>query len=383
MKSISRSSIKILMLSASLSVTGVHRTLVSLLKGIDRNKYRVFVAYKPYFRGTGEDLLVEIEKLGYKIYRIRGKKLFSLIGLWDLFRIILRNEINIVHCWDSFSIMARFIAKITGAKVVDRIGNPPIDESSRQRVGKRISSVFLDGVIFASNGSQKAHHRSGANILRWCKEKVIYNAFHLSDVPEYKTGQKNEIREKYFISKSDTVLINMGMYNKQKSQEYLIKALPWIIKRQREIKLLLVGWGERENLLKHHIKSLNLENLVTLTGKKHRYEVFELLSVADIYVSSSLWEGLPNSILEAMAFKLPVVATDVIGNNEAVVHQKTGFLIPTGDLISFGESIVNLIVNPDLRMRMGQEGRNRIQKHFTGARFVKQHEEFYETIIGY
>jgi glycosyltransferase involved in cell wall biosynthesis len=340
------------------------------------------VAHKPYFSGTGEDLLVEIEKFGYKIYRLRGEKLFSLIGLWDLFRIIYSNKINIIHCWDSFSIMARFIAKITGAKVVDRIGNPPIDESARQRVGKRISSVFLDGVIFASKGSREAHHQNGPNILRWCKEKVVYNSIHLSDVPEYKTEDKNKIREKYSISKNDTVLINMGMYNKQKSQEYLIKALPGIIERHKKLKLLLVGWGERENLLQHHIRILNLGEFVTLTGKKHRHEVFEFLSVADIYVSSSLWEGLPNSILEAMAFKLPVVATDVIGNNEAVKHQKTGFLIPVGNLSSFGEAIVNLIVNPDLRMRMGQEGRNRIKKHFTEDRFIKQHEEFYETIIG-
>jgi len=371
------------MLTASLSVTGTHRILMDLLKGLDKQRFQILVAYKPEFPGPGDDLVPKIKEMGFELCPLRGGHLFSWDGLCDLYRIIFDNRVDIVYCWDSLSIAARFIGKISGAKIIDSVGNPPMmPESWKNRLAKKVSSIFLDGVIFQSNGSWEAYRKHGANVVRRCKEKVIYNCIDVSNLPKYGPYEKDQIRKKYNLNKSDILLCNLGMYNIQKSQEYLIQAMPEVLVQHDNVKLLLVGWGERENILRKHILSLGLKEHVVLTGKKERREVFEILSVTDVYVSSSLWEGLPIAVLEAMAFGIPVVATDVIGNREAVSHNATGLLVPTQNPLDLGQAILSLIGNPELKKSMEEAGQKRVESLFAIERFVNEHEDFFMCILG-
>jgi len=157
--------------------------------------------------------------------------------------------------------------------------------------------------------------------------------------------------------------------------------MPGILEQHDNVKLLLVGWGERENILRNHILSLGLKEHVILTGKKERWEVFEILSVTDVYVSSSLWEGLPIAVLEAMAFDIPVVATDVIGNREAVSDNASGLLVPTQSPLDLGQAILSLIGNPELKKSMGEAGLKRVADRFRKDEFIREHENFYISIL--
>jgi glycosyltransferase involved in cell wall biosynthesis len=278
--------------------------------------------------------------------------------------------------------MARFIGKFGGAKIIDSVGNPPVDIEWKEYIAKKISSIFLDGVVFQSKGSQELHHKNGANSLRWCKKKVIYNSIDLDKVPHYDAITKKKIRRKYGFKENDIILSNLGMYNVQKSQEHLIQAFSNLLRHYNNIKLLLIGWGERENFLSNQIQSFGLMNQVVLTGKKQKNEVFELLSVTDIYVSSSLWEGLPVGVLEAMAFGIPVVATDVVGNREAIIDSVNGYLVPARNPTALGEAISRLIQNPEIKKSMGAAGRKRAESVFSPERFIGQHQEFYKRILG-
>ncbi len=373
---------KILMLTASLSVTGTHRILMDLLEGLNKQKFQILVAYKPDFPGPGDDLVQEINEMGFKVCPLGGRHIFSWDGLCDLYHIISSNSIDIVHCWDSLSIAARFIGKINGAKIIDSVGNPPmIPESWKNRLAKKVSSIFLDGVIFQSNGSWEAYRKHGVNVVRRRKGKVIYNCIDVSNLPKYRPYEKDQIRKKYDLNKKDILLCNLGMYNIQKSQEYLIQAMRRILEHHKNVKLLLVGWGERENILRSHILSLGLQEHVILTGKKERREVFEILSVTDIYVSSSLWEGLPIAVLEAMAFGIPVVATDVIGNREAVLNNETGLLVPVRNALAFARAVSALINDPRGEKKMGEAGRKRVAERFTTDEFIGEHEDFYMNIL--
>lgn len=372
------------MLAASLSVTGTHRILMDLLEGLDKQKFQILIAYKPDSLGPGNDMVPKIKGMGFKVYSLRGRYIFSWDGLSDLYHIISSNHVDIVHCWDSLSIAARFIGKINGAKIIDSVGNPPgMPESWKNRLAKKVSSIFLDGIIFQSNGSREAYQQYCANVIRRRKEKVIYNCIDVSNLPKYGPYEKDQIRKKYDLNKSDILLCNLGMYNIQKSQEYLIQAMPDILEHHNNVKLLLVGWGERENILIDHMLSLGLQEHVILTGKKERREVFEILSVTDVYVSSSLWEGLPVAVLEAMAFSLPVVATDVIGNSEAVLHNASGLLVPTESPVDLEQAILSLIGNPELKKGMGEAGQKRVGSLFTPERFISAHEDFYREILHY
>ena len=373
---------KILMLTASLSVTGTHRILMDLLEGLDKLKFQILIAYKPEFLGPGDDLVPEIKEMGLKVCPLRSSYLFSWDGLCDLYHIISSNHIDIVHCWDSLSIPARFIGKINGAKIIDSVGNPPMmPESWKNQLAKKVSSIFLDGVIFQSNGSWEVYRKHYADVLSRRKEKVIYNCIDVSNLPKYGPYEKDQIRKKYDLNKKDILLCNLGMYNIQKSQEYLVQVMPGILAQHDNVKLFLVGWGEREDILRKHIVTLGLKEHVILTGKKERQEVFKILSVTDVYVSSSLWEGLPIAVLEAMGFGIPVVATNVIGNREAVSHNASGLLVPTQSPAELEQAILSLIGNPELKKSMGEAGRKRVADCFTKGEFIRKHEEFYREIL--
>ncbi|MFC1868982.1 glycosyltransferase [Thermodesulfobacteriota bacterium] len=376
-----KKSVTILFLTASMSVTGTHRILLDLIKGLKKDNYRILIAYKPHLNGPGNDLVREAEEIAQNIFPLRGRHLFDGHGLLDLYKIFKKYDIDIVHCWDSFTIIARLIGKIISVKVIDSIGNPPARESWKNRLAKRVTSLFLDGAIFQSRESMKAHHEHGSNILKFCSKRVIYNCIDINEIPRYSADDRTLFRSRYNLSIDDILLTNLGMYNEQKAQEYLIQALPRVLEQNKNIKLILVGWGSREANLRNYIKKLNLMDHVVLTGKKQRQEVFKLLSVTDIYVSSSLWEGLPIAVLEAMAFNLPVVATDVIGNREVVIDSKNGILVPVKDPIAMGSGILHLLDNPKLKKDMGVQGRKMVEDLFTKERFIKEHEVFYRSII--
>ena len=372
---------KILMLSASLSITGTHRILANLIEGLDRERFEIYVAYKPEYPGPGNDLTTEVRAMGIEIVPMRGRQLYSMDGLQDLFRFIVEHGVDIIHCWDSLSIAARPIGKLKGAKVIDTIGNPPVDDSWKYRLANRITSPLLDGLIFQSIGSQEAHQQKGSYLLYRCKEKVIYNAFDLSTISEYSQETKVQIRQKYGFRENEFILLNSGMFNEQKSQEHLIDALPKVLENHKDIRLVILGWGERELILKKHIRSRNLEKHILLAGKRQRSEVFEFLSIADVYVSSSLWEGLPMAVLEAMAIRLPVVATDVIGNREAIADKETGLLVPARNPYALGEAILTVINDKELRKKMGDGGRERVAQYFDPNRFIREHENYYQKIL--
>jgi glycosyltransferase involved in cell wall biosynthesis len=372
----------ILMLAASLGLSGTPRILMDLVQGLtQRDAYRLHISYKPEFPGPGNELSEAVRHMGIELHPLRGKHLFSPRGLADLLKILIDKRIDIIHCWDELSIAARFFSMFVGSIVIDSIGNPPGDESPKTRLAKAISSCFLDGVIFQSFGTKDAHFSSGSNILRRCKTAVIYNSIDLEVLPRFSDFEKKRIRRLFGLQTGDIVLMNLGMYNDQKAQEYLIEAMPHLLARDLQVRMLLVGWGEREPLLLERIKTLGLQESIFLTGKKRKNEVFEILSITDIYVSSSLWEGLPLALLEAMSFGIPIVATNVIGNNEAVVDGETGILVPPRDPAALADAMAGLAIYAQKRKEMGNRGYERARDLFSVEKFVQKYVEFYHSIL--
>jgi glycosyltransferase involved in cell wall biosynthesis len=121
------------------------------------------------------------------------------------------------------------------------------------------------------------------------------------------------------------------------------------------------------------------EGPVELLGE--RDDVAELLASSDVFVLSSRAEGLPISILEAMAAGLPVVATRVGGIPELVVDGETGFLVPAGDAPARADALRRLVEDPALRERLGAAGRRRAEELFDLPRFRQEHVELYDRLL--
>jgi glycosyltransferase involved in cell wall biosynthesis len=130
--------------------------------------------------------------------------------------------------------------------------------------------------------------------------------------------------------------------------------------------------------LRKAIAAHGLEDVVALLGR--RRDVPDLLHAADVFVLSSRQEGFPITILEAMAAGKPVIATDVGGCSEAVVHGETGLIVPPENPDALANAIIELLEDRDRSAAMGAAGRERVEREFTVDRMVEQHLEVYERL---
>lgn len=156
-------------------------------------------------------------------------------------------------------------------------------------------------------------------------------------------------------------LIMIARFEAQKDHLSLIQALSSL--RHLPWTLDLIGEGDLQSNIQNMIAQLGLSSRVNFLGR--RWDIAQVLSGADIFVLSSFWEGFPRSIIEAMRGGLPVVATDVAGVSEAVIDSVTGLLVKSGDANDLKNKLELLILNPELRHRMGVDSRERYLKYFT------------------
>ena len=122
-----------------------------------------------------------------------------------------------------------------------------------------------------------------------------------------------------------------------------------------------------------------MEKNVRLLGI--RKDIPELLNISDVFVLPSLWEGLPNALLEAMIAGIPVVATDIGPNLEVIEDKRTGLLVPSGNSQALADAIIEIINNSVKAAALSQAAYQDVKKRFNLERMVKEHEEFYQKIL--
>lgn len=145
-------------------------------------------------------------------------------------------------------------------------------------------------------------------------------------------------------------------------------------------KIYIIGDGVLREEVEKFIQASGIRDMVHLIGGVSQQEVFECLKRSDIFILLSNWEGLPYSILEAMSFGLPVIATDVGGVREAVT-QECGILVKRNDIKGVTKALENLIVNEGLRKRMGEEARRYVEQHFSLQEMCKKTEAVYRSVV--
>lgn len=172
----------------------------------------------------------------------------------------------------------------------------------------------------------------------------------------------------------------MGRLHSQKGLGYLLEATAQLKKQSPvDFRLLVVGDGQLRDDLIAQSRTLEIADRTIFAGA--RTDVPDILGELDIFAFPSLWEGLPLALLEAMAAGLPVVATAVGGTPEVVQNGQTGILVPPGDHQSLAIALERLITEPDLRLKMGQAGLNRIQQAFTDEQMVEKYHNLYFQLI--
>ena len=178
------------------------------------------------------------------------------------------------------------------------------------------------------------------------------------------------------LDNGDKVLGVVARFTKQKGHIYLIEAASQIVNKFPNTKFLFVGDGPLRKDLETKINELGLNSKFILLG--FRNDVRELLQVFDIFVLPSLWEGLPNVLLEAMACGKPIVATAVDGTPEAVVDGNNGLIVPPKNPDKLADALMHLLQNEQEARKMGKRGRKRVENFYSIEKQMNNFQELYD-----
>jgi glycosyltransferase involved in cell wall biosynthesis len=175
------------------------------------------------------------------------------------------------------------------------------------------------------------------------------------------------------------ILGYVGRLSVEKGVTYLIDALARLKVKQAEVHLLIVGEGEQRANLQAQVESLGLRQAVKFLGE--RGDARQIIGALDLLVLPSLTEGLPNVVLEAFAYKTPVVATAVGGVPELVIDGETGWLVPPRDPHALAQAILDALANPEEARRRAENAYKHLLENFTVEKQVDKWEQALQAAV--
>jgi glycosyltransferase involved in cell wall biosynthesis len=205
---------------------------------------------------------------------------------------------------------------------------------------------------------------------------VIHNGIDAGPVPGW--ADRERARRALGLAPGALAIGTAARLDPVKDLETLVSAFALVHKRRREARLVIAGDGPERQAIRSRVTALGLDGTVIMAG--YRPDVRALLPALDIYVNSSISEGVSLTILEAMAAELPVVATRVGGTPEVVTHETTGVLVRARDAASLSAGVLTLAAQPPLRREMGLAGRRAVEARFTMDRMLDDYASVYERL---
>ncbi|MFB6732773.1 glycosyltransferase family 4 protein [Bacillus mobilis] len=293
-----------------------------------------------------------------------------------IFQLIIK-RIDIVHIHTASRASFRrktimyFLAKLFRKKVIMHVHGAEfmIYYNNANNFEKKIITHVLENSDTTIALSEKWKDQL-QRIAPKAKIEIVYNPVNIKG---FQRIAQNELEENINI-------LFMGRVGERKGVYDLLEIVPSVIKKYTNVKFMLCGDGELEKV-REYIQQNKLEHFVELPGWTSGIEKINYYQKAAIYVLPSYNEGLPISILEAMASSLPIVATDVGGIPEAVEHNENGYLIVPGDKKRLKEYLLELIKSKELRQQYGKYGLKKCEKLFDINVIVGKIHDIYSNVM--
>jgi glycosyltransferase involved in cell wall biosynthesis len=207
---------------------------------------------------------------------------------------------------------------------------------------------------------------------------VIYNGI---DLQGFAGGRQERpvVRQELGIAENDLAILQVARLDYLKDHATAIRTLQRVVRERKDAHLVLVGEGPEQATIQKLVRERNLEAHVRFLGLRN--DIPRLLAAADVFLLTSISEGIPLTLIEAMAANLPVVSTQVGGVGEIVQEGKTGLLAPAGDDAQLATLIVNLAKNPAQRHALGQAGNQRASAVFSESQMHTHYCGLYQEML--
>lgn len=237
---------------------------------------------------------------------------------------------------------------------------------------EKLMSKFTDVLITMNNEDYEV----AANKF---KSKKVFNVNGVGvDMDKYMCREDIdlEMRKSLGLQEDDVVITVIAELSHRKNQWQLIYSVEKLKNKYKNIKVLLVGEGNKYDSIESYIKEKKLEDNIKLLG--FRSDINKILGATDIVGLFSYHEGLPRNLMEAMVAKKPIICTNIRGNNDLVKDKENGLLVDINDTKATIEAIEKLYKSKNLRQQMGQRGFNIIKQNYSLEKVLNQMEVLYD-----
>lgn len=242
-----------------------------------------------------------------------------------------------------------------GIKFISTLRNNPYELSKKERFMTDMVARFADA-HFVQNEMQKDYYGESVQKKTFILTNPVSDVF-LNDSKEY-SGKVARI-------------ISVGRLDAQKNYDMLIRAMEQVLERYPKVRADIWGQGSLEDSLKGAISEKGLEQSIVLRGRSNNIK--KELNEADLFVMTSDYEGMPNSLLEAMTFGMPCISTDCpTGPAELINNGENGYLVQMNDEKELAKRIIELIENPELAAKLGQNAKKTVGESHSAVEISKK-----------
>ncbi len=369
---------KILEIIATANIGGGSKHLLYLLKEFPYDRYEPIVICSddgPLVSDL-KNLNIQVELIDIFKYKLG----FKLISIFQDF--IRRNGVKYVHLHGTRSgYFGGLAAQSENAKSIytahvlsfNKLGNPikkliynKIERKIIKMVDKVITVAYVDRDIIINK-----------NFAGPEKIVTINNGVDLDYYS--KNGGNLDLKKSFNIPEKNIVITMVARFVPQKGINYFIDTIPQVIKKHPDTTFLLVGDGFLFEKMKRYAERLKVSKYVRFLGI--RQDIQQILSFTDIFLLTSLWEGLPLTLLEAMSMSIPVISSEVNGTPELIKNGTNGYLIQPKDIKDFVNKLNYLIENPIFRNLMGENGRKIAEERYGIDLMIKKTYDLYYKVF--
>ena len=352
----------------SLSPGGTERLVIEIVKGLRQQVDSVVCCLDEPGAWA-----VELEALRVPVIAMGRRPGFTPGLAVRLARILKTHAIDVVHCHHYSPYVYGLLATVLtpGVRLVftehGKLSDAP--PSLKRRLVNPVLSMWPARLCAVSADLRQHMIAEGFPARRL---RVLYNGIDPGDRPS--AAQRQAARAELGIPADAFVIGSVGRLDAVKNLPLLLRAHAALRTTHPTAFAVLVGEGAERRALESTAAELGISDSVRFTG--HRRDVRHVMAAFDVYVNTSLYEGVSLTILEAMASAMPVVATPVGGNPEVVIEEETGLLIEARPR-ALADAIAGLAGDPRRRRAMGNAARWRVKRHFSMRRMIEEYASAY------
>ncbi|MCK4338869.1 MAG: glycosyltransferase family 4 protein [Candidatus Cloacimonetes bacterium] len=352
-------------------LSGVQNAMLNLVTNLNPNEFEFSVISAP--NGLLVNRLKELKVTHFPIPELKRRiNIKDIIVFFKFYHICRKGKFNIVHTHSSKTgFLGRIAGKLSGCKnVIHTVHGFPFNQFQPKIIQlfylamEWIAAKFCDKIVFVNNSEREMAIKK--KLVPSNKAITIYNGIK---IPRIKRKKRFEEFKNNFIIGS------VSRFSKQKNIINLISVAISVCQKNKNIKFVFIGEGELFSVCHKMVKTVNLQNQILLKG--WQLNVIEWLQNFDVFVLYSKWEGLSIAILEAMSVGLPIVASDIKGNNE-LVSDENGILVSIFDIDKLVDILINLSHKRNDLIRLGKNSQKILKEKFSLEKFVKSYGKIYE-----